>query len=627
MSELEEQLRQHASWLDASHEDADPVGIRERAVSSREGTGVSGGTEGEHMLAPSRPASSSAMSRSRALAVAAAVLVVSVVAAALIVGRRTGDEVRTVEQPVVMTWSSLPTFEHDGQAEGSHVIPVWTGNELVLVGALVESGDGTGGDPVAKIATLGDLPAVNPASGAWRSIAPPPVHLSASDAMAVWTGSRLLVLGATPTSSGPAAHAVGASYDPTTATWAPISPAPNGRGLGGTGAWAGDRFLTWSLGAGVTAYDPATDSWEILTTEHLASGVNPPPAPGEAPRMNSSGASSAWTGTELIVTDQGGSGVAAFDPATRLWRSLPPRPSSSGTGPVVWTGNRIGIGDVRGPAWIEPTGAAWHSTPGLASFASRVPSAQVWLPDRFLAWGGTSMSGTTPRGSAPLESPTDGVILALPSGTWSTFSGIPAGSPAFSGAAVAGDQILTWGLGGAPSQGHVTIRAATVSTRVLAQSASSGTTVPEDAPLVPPPGITQGQLNERGHYGFSTTDPTWQFGPYRRDDHTAPALTEDQAVAAARRAVPTFVGNSPEHGGLLGHLLETDGNALKTDTLAWMLTFSGVPGPSEIEGTICVPSRESCQPAPGTTTGSLRVVVDARSGEVLLIQHISPGQG
>ncbi len=627
MSEPADQLPAYSRWIDSSHPAVDPALLRERAASAAPGVAP---LDLEAFPLDERPPDGSVGIRRRPLlAAAGVVLLIGLLAGTAAISHRDEPVVTASIEPRSQSlgWTTVPDLVFTGADEGLDVHALWTGHEVLLVGQLISALPSTSAptpDPLANIPTLAGIPAFNPSTQRWRLVPAPPGDLDASGFAAAWTGTRLVVLGATRTSSGPEAHAIGASWDPTTDVWTPIAPAPAGRGLGGPAAWTGDRILTWSLGVGVTAYDPARDAWQILTTEHAAPGAATA-AGNVPPPMNSAGASAVWTGTELVIADAGSSAVAAFDPAARSWLTLPPRPASSGTGDLVWNGHLLGVGDVRGPAWMAPDATSWQQSAGPASAAARMPMAEVWLTDGFLAWGGGA-SPVGPGSSLP-SAPPDGVALTLADQRWTTFTGPPAGDIAFTHGLAIDDAVFTWGVDNdyRHTAGHGTIRAAIADAASVTAPASAGTTIPADAPLRPPAGVTAGDL---GHgYGFSTVDPTWQFGAYRRSDQNEQVLTKRAAFAAARAGAPDFLAGGTEvDEAQLGHLLEQTATGVN-DTLAWRLEFAGLPGPSQIEGPICTPPTQRCTPPPGSTIGDVTVVVDAHSGAVLLLQHIGPAQG
>lgn len=175
----------------------------------------------------------------------------------------------------------------------------------------------------------------------------------AERAVGVWTGHELLVWGgAVATAQGPgqAFVADGAAYDPATGAWRTLAPGPLEGRTGAAAVWTGTELVVWG-GLGATAhlgdgarYDPAADDWTPL------------PAAPLSPR---SAASAVWTGREVVVLggqDNAGprAEAAAFDPAAGAWRPLPPLlPRSWGFGQdAVWTDERLVVAAAgsEGPA-------------------------------------------------------------------------------------------------------------------------------------------------------------------------------------------------------------------------------------------------------------------------------------
>ena len=593
--EIEEQLRAHAAWLATTRVDLDPATLQAQAVATADASPPL-------PLPPLR----------RRLAIAAAILLVLGAIAGYVRSRPAEIMVTTPGTIPAPTWTVLPELPIDPSLLlTSDVQPIWTGTEVLLVGMFGRT---------AKLSAAGAIPAFNPSTRTWRMIDPPPGNLLATDLGAAWTGTRLLLLGSPADANGREAHAIGASYDPATDRWTPTQAAPAGRGVGGTMAWTGDRMLGWAPGVGVTAYTPATDSWEVLTDE--GGPVADPATTG--PFINPSATMGGWTGTELLVPSEGTSTVAAFDPSTRSWRELPRLSTSARIhGRMVWTGRYVAVGE-SSLGWIEPHGLGWTAAPPMPpmSFAmSRGPG--IWLGDRFLTWGLPAYPDG-PQGR-------DAALLDLPTSTWRIVPAPPSADIAFSHGLLIGDEVFTWGrrtYGTDPSNHHDAIGASMISLASLTDPRTTRTTTPGDAAPEAPDGVDAAELAVAS-YGFSTVDATWQFTPYRPEDRFANVLSKTEAYAAAQRNAAAFVaGGTPVAEAKLGHLLQrVDDASTPKDRLAWKLSFQGIPGPSQIEGPICAPTEETCTPAPGSTAGSVTVVVDARTGEVLLLQHTSPGGG
>jgi hypothetical protein len=208
---------------------------------------------------------------------------------------------------------------------------------------------------VAPQATAAQL-----AAGGWRDlpVLPPGQLADRADPAVVWTGRQLIVLGGASLSPTHPLRirADGAAYDPGTARWTALPPAPEGQWLqGGHGlaVWTGREVLVWggyqpdpegrpnyAAPSDGVAYDPARRSWRRLAAR---------------PRRLPFGSDAwvVWTGRQLLVgevpasDDVGRMVAAAYDPATDRWRPLPPSPAVTGghrlldARTVVWTGSRL----------------------------------------------------------------------------------------------------------------------------------------------------------------------------------------------------------------------------------------------------------------------------------------------
>jgi len=168
---------------------------------------------------------------------------------------------------------------------------------------------------------------------------------------------------------------VGALWDPETDTWTVTSTdgAPGHRSTGVAGAWTGREMVIWSgrdrFGVDPIfypddggAYDPVADGWRELPTEGA------PSVRAEALTVWSGRELLIWSGqpprTEPVVRplEDG----AAFDPATGIWRALPPAPVPGRlSGTAVWAGDRMivfgggGGGGLIGQGPEVNTGAAY----------------------------------------------------------------------------------------------------------------------------------------------------------------------------------------------------------------------------------------------------------------------------
>jgi N-acetylneuraminic acid mutarotase len=142
--------------------------------------------------------------------------------------------------PQTSRWRALPTgplSPRDGQGA------VWTGTEMVVWG---------GYDHVTATAfrVSSDGAAYNPVSNRWRRLPTAPLSARAYPS-AVWTGSRVIVLGGQPAvlTDKVRGYQDGASYNPATNRWQHLDPptSPDGHPLTWrTMVQAGSQLLAWS---------------------------------------------------------------------------------------------------------------------------------------------------------------------------------------------------------------------------------------------------------------------------------------------------------------------------------------------------------------------------------------------
>ena len=153
-------------------------------------------------------------------------------------------------------------------AASQEPVGAWTGHELVMF----VSGLDPDGKPIAGAARAA---AYNPVADAWRRIAAPPELRTT----AVWDGHEILLVGG----SG-----VGYAYNPATNVWRRLR-AVKSRGTQAVAAWTGQRLLMFggeTAPNALAAYDPKHDRWTTLPSAPLRGRVSP---------------TAVWTGHELII--------------------------------------------------------------------------------------------------------------------------------------------------------------------------------------------------------------------------------------------------------------------------------------------------------------------------------------
>jgi hypothetical protein len=257
--------------------------------------------------------------------------------------------------PAAGTWRRIPAAgvpaRHRHQA-------VWTGTEVVLLG---------GHSGPSGTAPADDAWALDPATGHWRRLAPPPLWPAA----AVWDGGRVLAAGPAHPDGG---RLQAAAWEPSTDAWTPLEDPPTLERLAG-GVWTGDRFVLQVVAvppAPLPALDPVTGRWELLSplppTARVLSGL-------------------AATQGRLRAIDEAG---AVFRHHRGAWAPLPGAPVASAT--LVVAGNLVLAVGEPGPR-LAVVDADLGTVRLLLDppLARRHGVAAAWAGDALVLWGGASM--------------------------------------------------------------------------------------------------------------------------------------------------------------------------------------------------------------------------------------------
>lgn len=306
---------------------------------------------------------------------------------------------------------------------------VWDGHEMLMV---VNQADP---ETFCKESVL----SYDPSSGAWRVLSevPKPKGCFEGRDRAVWDGHELLLWGISNT-----------AYNPTTDTWRHLPGGPSGGGPSVV-VWTGTQMIGWGGGccdqesADGSAYTPATNSWRTL-----------PPSP-----LLGRHAAGVWTGSEMIIA--GGEGrdahgnpthfadAAAYDPATRTWRKLPPMPIARGGGyytvnyAAVWDGTEMLVvgGTTTGSTQPIARGVAFDPSTDRWRWLApmqypRTGFVAEWAGNQLVVWGGVGENGVIPPNGETYDPLTD---------TWSALPQAPLRARVDASAVWSGGQVLIWG--------------------------------------------------------------------------------------------------------------------------------------------------------------------------------------
>jgi N-acetylneuraminic acid mutarotase len=333
--------------------------------------------------------------------------------------------------PVTDTWRATSTA--NAPAARRYHTAVWTGSVMIVWGGCVPGFDG-------RCPTLNTGGVYNPATDSWMptstAVAPSP----RSGHTAVWSGTVMIVWGATVDSSG-------GRYNPASNTWTPTSTidVPSGRS-GHTALWAGSEMIVWGGASGGGAsgtavntgarYNPETDIWTPTTT-----------AIAPAARYNHS---AVWTGAEMIIWGGWDTGFGALDngarynPAANTWTSIGAAGAPSGRAGHVaaWTGSLMliwgGAGDKSGGRY-NPSADSWTATNNEDVGEARESHDAVWTGTEMIIWGGAGQLSGDLNTGARYTPATD---------NWRPTNAANAPTARYSCAPVwTGTEMITWGGG------------------------------------------------------------------------------------------------------------------------------------------------------------------------------------
>jgi len=170
--------------------------------------------------------------------------------------------------------------------------------------------------------------------GTWTKLPNSPLS-TRYQPVVIWAGSQLVVWGGEVDSHSSAMRDDGAAYDPAARRWTMLPSAPISGRLDAAAVWTGTELVVWGgyddvginrfhVAATGAAYNPQTRTWRELP---------------KSPLQGAHGAGIAWTGSNVVIVDgqpaittntvRSERQVAAWDPASNHWRSLPREPAGT----------------------------------------------------------------------------------------------------------------------------------------------------------------------------------------------------------------------------------------------------------------------------------------------------------
>jgi hypothetical protein len=341
----------------------------------------------------------------------------------------------SVAQLLAGHWSEMAPGPLVSDLDGAVV--AWTGRELIVWG-------GVDGSALHGFSFSNAGAAYDPASNTWQTLADSPLSPRAFSS-AVWTGTELVIFGGETFLAdmlGPKLTSTAAAYDPSTNTWRMLPQAPLSPREMALAVWTGSTVLVlggvnaaWNPLSDGAAFDPTTDTWR-----HVAQPVPPKGHQLSWQVAVKAGdevlAFSDWFKTRALGGGRfaypGGSDLFAYGLSTRRWTLEPARPNSV---PVpdeaLWTGRVLVVRGLlqsygRSPfppaaqvtGLYDPSTNAWAPV-GADPLAKAEDVYSAWTGDALFSFSPASDNGPTPPGATSLYD--------AATGRWSRLKTAPVG--------------------------------------------------------------------------------------------------------------------------------------------------------------------------------------------------------
>jgi len=445
-----EQLRDLAGWIGDGWTPHDPAELR----------------DGGHVVSLDPDPPERRGRAGRVLAIAACVLLVVGAAAVAARGRDDGGEV-VVDQPLPDAtdfegagWRLTPGLPFADRSLDLDAPAVWTGTELLLVGALAE-----GFVPDEQVLpseglTMVETPAYDPADDTWRTYPAPPVRMGGTR-RAVWTGTEVLVVSSDGSTVGPVetsgsptptpctgttgAVTTVASLDLASETWTVLAPPPAEAGRVIDLVWDGSRAWLVHGDGCVVAYDPAADAYGVPLVPAASAIVSATAGEDQLPLVESAALADGTMYLSFHLT----AGLVALDLVDGSSEALGAPPTPPGDTLETSAGIVRIFAYSEKAAILDPATQRWRDLPKTPLAGRNLTSPPVWTGSQVAVWGGSLITAGRPD---PIDSRTwltDGALLDPATGTWTTIPSGPPTAGGFAGSAWAGDRLVVWSGGNA----------------------------------------------------------------------------------------------------------------------------------------------------------------------------------
>ena len=347
------------------------------------------------------------------------------------------------------TWTPIATPANVARRAGHTA--VWTGDEMIVWG-----GYNRDNPAFPNFQYLTENGRYDPVLDTWTSVSTVGAPQKREQHTATWTGTEMIVWGGIlGQCSGIGclySTNTGGRYDPATDSWQPMSTvgAPSPRRFH-TAIWTGAELIVWGgvdndytdpLGDGAR-YDPATDTWSPL------SSINAPAARGNHKAIFDNGQMIVWGGVSSGALDTVDGMI--YDPTSDVWLALPSQDApvrnsgiapasvvSTGTGMFVWLPEHKWDYDPVSDEWYDSYASQTRRynyqdqqwSAVVAACNPRATPTAVWLNGRVLSWNSDYTMGQS------YDEALDAWIPIMPH---------PDGGQPGASVVVTGDSAIVWG--------------------------------------------------------------------------------------------------------------------------------------------------------------------------------------
>jgi hypothetical protein len=318
-----------------------------------------------------------------------------------------------------------------GSARGAALFHASRGTWVRLPDPPVDLSGGVGvstGDGALALSVEGQLVAYDGGRREWSRLGPSPFAAASSAVTSmVWTGDRVVVVNSASGARG------SATYDPAADRWRSLDAPPYEISFF-DGVWTGASYLAVADVGGSGKSFPRLVVLELDVEDGTWRELPAPPLVDVARRTHGF---AVWTGTELVT----GGGRALTEEGARLGRVLAEEHREATTDERAL----LQAQPMRDLAAFDPVTGTWRSLPDAPEPVVGLDRySDVWTGTDVLVWNQRTGDGSSGRGGRPL-------LLDPATGRWAVLPEAPAGAQQDAPVVWTGGQVFVWS--GEPAAG------------------------------------------------------------------------------------------------------------------------------------------------------------------------------